>query len=357
MAAMRVGLLTGGGDSPGLNAVIRAIVRQGSNHHHDELFGFLNAWEGVMAQRYVDLTVESTRGLLPKGGTILGTRRGSPFDQPDGLEKVKQAFTDLVLDGIIAIGGNGTLTVSQMLFEQIGVPIVGVPKTIDNDIVGTDVTFGFHTAVQIATDAIDRLHTTAESHDRVILVEVMGRHAGWIATYSGIAGGATVILVPEEPFDLDAVCKTIRRRHTRGRYASIIVVAEGAVPVAGTMDLTERPTDEHGHMKLGGIAFDIAGEIELRTGFETGSSCSGTCSGAVPPTPTTGCCPPGTGWPPSTPSTTSSGVRWSSTRTIAWRWRHCRRPSGRRAPSTRPCTAPQRCSSDDGVLRMTVLFG
>ena len=163
MAAMRVGLLTGGGDSPGLNAVIRAIVRQGSNHHHDELFGFLNAWEGVMAQRYVDLTVESTRGLLPKGGTILGTRRGSPFDQPDGLEKVKQAFTDLVLDGLIAIGGNGTLTVSQMLYEQIGIPIVGVPKTIDNDIVGTDVTFGFHTAVQIATDAIDRLHTTAES--------------------------------------------------------------------------------------------------------------------------------------------------------------------------------------------------
>ena len=269
MAGMRVGLLTGGGDSPGLNAVIRAIVRQGSNHHHDELFGFLNAWEGVMAQRYVDLTVESTRGLLPKGGTVLGTRRGSPFDQPDGLEKVKQAFTDLVLDGLIAIGGNGTLTIAQMLFEQIGIPIVGVPKTIDNDIVGTDVTFGFHTAVQIATDAIDRLHTTAESHDRVILVEVMGRDTGWIATYSGIAGGATVILVPEEPFDLDAVCKTIRRRHTRGRYASIIVVAEGAVPVAGTMELTERPVDAHGHQKLGGIAFDIAGEIELRTGFET----------------------------------------------------------------------------------------
>jgi phosphofructokinase-like protein len=266
---MRVGVLTGGGDSPGLNAVIRAIVRQGRNHFHDELFGFQNAWEGVMAQRYVDLTVESTRGLLPKGGTVLGTRRGSPFDVPDGLDKVKQAFTDLVLDGLIAIGGNGTLTVAHLLYEQLGIPIIGVPKTIDNDIEGTDVTFGFHTAVQIATDAIDRLHTTAESHDRVILVEVMGRHAGWIATYSGIAGGATVILIPEEPFDIEAVCKTIRRRHTRGRYASIVVVAEGAVPKPGTFDLPDRPRDRFGHAKLGGISFDIASEIERRTGFET----------------------------------------------------------------------------------------
>jgi 6-phosphofructokinase 1 len=264
-----VGLLTGGGDSPGLNAVIRATVRKACNVYHDEVFGFLNAWEGVMDQRYVDLTVESTRGLLPKGGTMLGTRRGSPFDVPDGLAKVKQAFTDLVLDGLIVIGGNGTITVAQLLYEQIGIPVIGVPKTIDNDIEGTDVTFGFHTAVQIATDAIDRLHTTAESHDRVLLVEVMGRHAGWIATYSGIAGGATVILVPEEPFDIDEVCKVVRRRHTRGRYASIIVVAEGAVPRDGTLELEDQGIDQYGHVRLGGIAYRIAAEVEHRTGFET----------------------------------------------------------------------------------------
>lgn len=266
---MRVGVLTGGGDSPGLNAVIRAIVRKGCNHYHDEMFGFQNAWDGVMEQRYLDLTVESTRGLLPKGGTMLGTRRGSPFDHPDGLDKVKAAFTDLVLDGLVVIGGNGTLTVTQMLYEQLGVPVVGVPKTIDNDIEGTDVTFGFHTAVQIATDAIDRLHTTAESHNRVMLVEVMGRDAGWIATYAGIAGGATVILVPESPFDLDEVIKIIRRRHSRGRYASIVVVAEGAVPKPGTLQLTKAPIDQFGHAKLGGVAYDIAAEIERRTGFDT----------------------------------------------------------------------------------------
>ena len=164
---------------------------------------------------------------------MLGTRRGSPFDDPDGLEKVKRTFEDLLLDGLIVIGGNGSLTVAQLLYEQIGIPVVGVPKTIDNDIEGTDVTFGFHTAVQIATDAIDRLHTTAESHNRVILVEVMGRHTGWIATYSGIAGGATLILVPEQPFDIDEMIKTIRRRHARGRYASIVVVAEGAAAEGG----------------------------------------------------------------------------------------------------------------------------
>jgi 6-phosphofructokinase 1 len=266
---MRVGVLTGGGDSPGLNAVIRAVVRKGSMRYHDEMFGFVNAWEGVMHQRYIDLTVDSTRGLLPKGGTMLGTRRGSPFDTPDGLERVKAAFTELVLDGLIVIGGNGTLTVAHMLYDQLGIPVVGVPKTIDNDIEGTDVTFGFHTAVQIATDAIDRLHTTAESHDRVMLVEVMGRDAGWIATYAGIAGGATVILVPEEPFDIDEVIKTIRRRHTRGRYASIVVVAEGAVPKVGSMAIDEYAIDQFGHAKLGGITYDIAREIEQRTGYET----------------------------------------------------------------------------------------
>jgi 6-phosphofructokinase 1 len=266
---MRVGLLTGGGDCPGINAVIRAIVRKGCNIYHDEMFGFQNAWAGVMDQRYDDLTVEATRGLLPKGGTTLGTRRGSPFDDPDGLEKVKRTFEDLLLDGLIVIGGNGSLTVAQLLYEQIGIPVVGVPKTIDNDIAGTDVTFGFHTAVQIATDAIDRLHTTAESHNRVILVEVMGRHTGWIATYSGIAGGATLILVPEHPFDLDEMTKTIRRRHARGRYASIVVVAEGALPKEGSLAMPEEVIDQFGHVRLGGISYRIAAEIERRTGFDT----------------------------------------------------------------------------------------
>ena len=265
---MRVGLLTGGGDCPGINPVVRAIVRKGCAYYHDEMFGFYNAWEGVTDQRYDELTVETTRGLLPKGGTVLGTRRGSPFDDPDGLEKVKRTFEDLLLDGLIVIGGNGTLTVAQLLHEQIGIPVVGVPKTIDNDIEGTDVTFGFHTAVQIATDAIDRLHTTAESHNRVIFVEVMGRHTGWIATYSGIAGGATLILVPEQPFDMDEMVKTIRRRHSRGRYASIVVVAEGAVPKAGSLTLPDEEIDQFGHVKLGGISYRIAAEVEQRTGFE-----------------------------------------------------------------------------------------
>jgi 6-phosphofructokinase 1 len=207
--------------------------------------------------------------MLPRGGTLLGTRRGSPFEQIDGLSLVKATFEEMGLDALIVIGGNGSLTVSHMLWEQLGLPIVGVPKTIDNDIEGTQVTFGFHTAVQIATDAIDRLHTTAESHDRVMVMEVMGRHAGWIATYAGIAGGATVILIPERPFDIDEVCEVLGRRHERGRYASIVVVAEGAEPRPGTLDLPEHEIDRHGHVRLGGIAYRIAPEIEARTGFDT----------------------------------------------------------------------------------------
>ena len=261
--------MTGGGDCPGLNAVIRAIVRKGEVHYGDELVGFLDAWDGVLARRTVDLDVRSLRGMLPRGGTFLGTKRGSPYDHPDGPEQVLAAFADLGLDGAIVIGGNGSLTVACKLFTEYGVPLVGVPKTIDNDIVGTQVTFGFHTAVQIATDAIDRLHTTAESHDRVMVVEVMGREAGWIATYAGIAGGATVILVPEVPFDLDEVCAILRRRHERGRYASIVVVSEGAMPKEGTMDVPVPEIDRFGHKRLGGIAARIAPEIEGRTGFET----------------------------------------------------------------------------------------
>ena len=265
---MRVGVLTGGGDCPGLNAVIRAVVRKGEVHYGDEIIGFFDAWDGVLEHRYMQLDVRSLRGMLPRGGTLLGTKRGSPYDYPDGVERVQATFAELGLDGLIVIGGNGSLTVACRLHDEANLPIVGVPKTIDNDIVGTDVTFGFHTAVQIATDAIDRLHTTAESHDRVMVVEVMGRHTGWIATYAGIAGGATDILVPERPFDLDQVAATILRRHERGRFASIIVVSEGAEPVAGSLEIPDQGFDSSGHKRLGGIASFIAPELERRTGFE-----------------------------------------------------------------------------------------
>ena len=266
---MRVGILTGGGDCPGLNAVIRAIVRKGERVHGDELVGFLDAWDGVRDRRTVPLNIESMRGTLPRGGTVLGTRRGSPFDSPTGVQEVCATMSDLGLDGLIVIGGNGSLSIACQLHAEEGLPIVGVPKTIDNDIVGTDVTFGFNTAVQIATDAIDRLHTTAESHDRVMVVEVMGRHSGWIATPAGIAGGASVVLIPEIPFDIEEVCQRITRRHERGRYATIVVVAEGAEPVAGTLEVAEKVYDTFGHVRLGGIADVIAREIGQRTGFET----------------------------------------------------------------------------------------
>jgi 6-phosphofructokinase 1 len=266
---VRVGVLTGGGDCPGLNAVIRAIVRQGERIHGDEVIGFLDAWDGVRARKTMPLTVETMRGTLPRGGTVLGTKRGSPFDTESGVDEVAATIADLGLDSIIVVGGNGSLTVACKLHEEHGMPIVGVPKTIDNDIVGTDVTFGFHTAVQIATDAIDRLHTTAESHDRVMVVEVMGRHSGWIATHAGIAGGATMVLIPEIPFDIAEVCRRLSRRHERNRFASIVVVAEGAEPVLGTLDVDERTYDRFGHVLLGGISDVIAREIAARTGFET----------------------------------------------------------------------------------------
>jgi len=262
-------VLTGGGDCPGLNAVIRAIVRKGERHYGDEIVGFLNAWDGVRDRRTMPLSVESMRGMLPRGGTVLGTRRGSPFDEPDGVDKVKQTLHDLGLDGLIVIGGNGSLSVACRLYQEHGLPVIGVPKTIDNDIVGTDVTFGFNTAVQIATDAIDRLHTTAESHDRVMVVEVMGRHTGWIATSAGIAGGATAVLIPEIPFDIDELCARLSRRHDRGRFASIVVVAEGAEPIAGSLEMEDKVLDRFGHVVLGGVATRIAIAIGERTGFET----------------------------------------------------------------------------------------
>ncbi|HET9506856.1 MAG TPA: 6-phosphofructokinase [Gaiellaceae bacterium] len=265
----RIGILTGGGDCPGLNAVIRGIVRKGINKQGHEFVGFRYGWAGVLQNDAVELTNETTRGILHRGGTILGSSRTNPFKVEGGVDKVRESMRARGLNALIPIGGEDTLGVARKLVDE-GIPVVGVPKTIDNDLAGTDFTFGFQTAVQIATDAIDRLHTTAESHNRVIIVEVMGRHAGWIAAYSGIAGGADVILVPERPFDVDEVCSRIKRRHEGGSTFSIVVVAEGARPQDG--DIVSEfsgTTDAFGHVRLGGIAVELEKAIEARTGFES----------------------------------------------------------------------------------------
>jgi phosphofructokinase-like protein len=269
----RVGLLTGGGDCPGLNAVIRAVVRRGLVDDEHSVLGFRHGWAGVLSDDATELTLQSTAGILPRGGTILGTSRTNPFadgEDDRGLRAIRQTIAARALDALIPIGGEDTLGVALRLHRE-GIPVVGVPKTIDNDLGGTDVTFGFQTAVQIVTEAIDRLHTTAESHNRVMVVEVMGRHAGWIATHAGIAGGADAILVPERPFDIDEVCMRLRRRHERGRSFSIVVVSEGARPRAGSLQIREddAPTDAFGHARLGGIGVTLEGEIERRTGYET----------------------------------------------------------------------------------------
>jgi ATP-dependent phosphofructokinase / diphosphate-dependent phosphofructokinase len=271
---MKVGILTGGGDCPGLNAVIRAIVRKGSFHYEDEFVGFLEGWRGLLEDKSMPLDLSSVGGILPRGGTILRTSRTNPAKKPDGLDKCIATLKKHKIDALIAIGGDDTLSVAQKLHEK-GVKVVGVPKTIDNDLAGTDYTFGFDTAVNVVTEAIDRVHTTAEAHNRVMVVEVMGRNAGWIAIYSGVAGGADVILIPERPFDIDEVAETIRLRHARGRYFSIVVVAEGAKfstdmdPKHGAPILQDSEKDEFGHARLGGIANILAQEIERRTGFET----------------------------------------------------------------------------------------
>ena len=264
----RFGLLTGGGDCPGLNAVIRAVVRKGLNAYGHEFLGFRYGWAGVMSGDVVQLTHETTRGILHRGGTILGTSRTNPYKEDGGFERVQASLEQHRLDGLIPIGGEDTLGVAKRLADD-GIDVVGVPKTIDNDLAGTDYTFGFQTAVQIATDAIDRLHTTAESHNRVIIVEVMGRHAGWIAVHSGLAGGADAILVPERPFDIEEVCEHLRRRQRGGRTFSIVVVAEGATPKDGDVVSEYQQTDAFGHVRLGGIAVTLEKEIEERTGFET----------------------------------------------------------------------------------------
>ena len=262
----RVGILTGGGDCPGLNAVIRAVVRRAEGER--EVVGFRYGWAGVRDGDALPLDLENTRGLLHRGGTILGTSRTNPFKDGGGAERIVATMEANGVGSLIAIGGEDTLGVARRLGEH-GISVVGVPKTIDNDLSGTDFTFGFHTAVQIATDAIDRLHTTAESHNRVMVVEVMGRHAGWIAVYSGMAGGADSILVPERPFDVDEVCDRIRRRHSAGRTFSIVVVSEGATPRNGGETHAGAGTDAFGHARLGGIAVDLERAIEERTGYES----------------------------------------------------------------------------------------
>jgi ATP-dependent phosphofructokinase / diphosphate-dependent phosphofructokinase len=266
----RVGVLTGGGDCPGLNAVIRAVVRKGLQDGHT-LFGYRYGWAGVLEGDGDELTVERTAGILPRGGTILGSSRTNPFrsDGP-GVDGVRAGMERFGVDVLVPIGGEDTLGVAARLSEA-GVPVVGVPKTIDNDLKGTDYTFGFQTAVQIATEAVDRLHTTAESHNRVMVLEVMGRHAGFIAAHAGLAGGGDVILVPERPFDIEEVCDHIRRRHDAGRTFSIVVVSEGATPQEGTLSTTgtDGKLDAFGHERLGGIAVTLEREIEERTGYET----------------------------------------------------------------------------------------
>jgi 6-phosphofructokinase 1 len=266
--SVRVGVLTGGGDCPGLNAVIRAVVRKGEGVYGHNLVGFRHGWRGVVETEMVDLTIASTRGILPRGGTILGSSRTNPFNTDGGAERALETLKREHIDALIAIGGEDTLGVAAKLAAE-GASVVGVPKTIDNDLSATEVTFGFDTAVQIATDAIDRLHTTAESHDRVMVVEVMGRHAGWIALHSGLAGGADIILIPELPFDIGEVCDRITHRHQRGANFSIVVVAEGAVPAEGTMTLQSGETDEFGHVRLGGVANRVTEEIKDRTGYDT----------------------------------------------------------------------------------------
>ena len=265
---MRIGLLTSGGDCPGLNAVIRAVVRKVERVHGGTVLGFRDAWRGVMEDDWEALDVARCRGILPRGGTILGTSRVQPYSVEGGVDLVRAAVQRHRLDGFIVIGGEGSLAAADDL-RLDGVPCIGVPKTIDNDVVGTELTFGFDTAVHICSAAIDRLHTTAESHDRVMVVEVMGRHVGHIALRSGLAGGATMTLIPEVPFDVAEVCDALARRHAGSSYASIVVVAEGAEPVPGTVEGIDYEVDRFGHQRLGGISQVLAAEIESRTGIET----------------------------------------------------------------------------------------
>ncbi|MEV0592672.1 6-phosphofructokinase [Nonomuraea cavernae] len=263
---MRIGVLTGGGDCPGLNAVIRAVVRKGVGAYGHEFVGFRDGWRGPLEGETMPLDIQAVRGILPRGGTILGSSRTNPMKIEGGVDRIKDNLAVTGVDALIAIGGEDTLGVAKQLYDR-GVRVVGVPKTIDNDLSGTDYTFGFDTAVNIAVEAIDRLHTTAESHHRALICEVMGRHAGWIALHAGMAGGANVILIPEKPFDIDRVCEYVESRF-RTRYSPILVVAEGAHPIEGQMELQAGELDAFGHVRLGGIGEVLAREIEKRTGKE-----------------------------------------------------------------------------------------
>lgn len=264
---MRVGVLTGGGDCPGLNAVMRALVRKGVQEYGYDFIGFRDGWRGVLEGATVPLSVPAVHGILPRGGTIIGSSRTNPLKADHGVRRVRETLAAYEVDTLVTIGGEDTLGVAATLSDTYGVPCVGVPKTIDNDLSGTDYTFGFDTAVSIATEAIDRLHTTAESHMRVLVVEVMGRHAGWIALHSGLAGGANVILIPEQRFDVDQVCAWVTSRF-RASYAPIVVVAEGAAPAQGDMVLKDGSHDSFGHVRLSGVGEWLAKEIESRTGKE-----------------------------------------------------------------------------------------
>ena len=272
MAEKTIGILTGGGDCPGLNAVIRAVVRKGITAYRYRFRGILKGWKGMMECDWEPLGLEEISGILPKGGTILGTSRTNPFKEEDGGEIVVDNMRRIKLDALVAIGGEDTLGVTNKL-ASMGVPVVGVPKTIDNDLSGTDYTFGFDTAVNIVTEAIDRIHTTAESHNRVMVIEVMGRHSGWIALYAGLAGGADMILIPEQKYTIEEIVSTIRKRHERGKDFSIVVVAEGAqISAEGKENeyvVSEGGLDEFGHVKLGGIGQLVANAVEEATSYET----------------------------------------------------------------------------------------
>jgi phosphofructokinase-like protein len=285
----RVGVLTGGGDCPGLNAVIRAVTRRLLTRGH-EVVGVREGWRGLVDGRFAPLGPREISGILPRGGTILGTTRTNPYKTEGGVEQVLEHFASESLDALVAIGGEDTLGVAARLFEEHAFPVVGVPKTIDNDLSATDYTFGFDTAVFIATEAIDRLHTTAESHNRVMVVEVMGRHTGWIAVMSGIAGGADVILIPEHPITVEEACDDLRHRHERGKDFSIVVVSEGYELTYASGErrqvAQEAPaTDQFGHVRLGGVGEQLAREIEERTGFESRVTVLGHVQRGGSPTP------------------------------------------------------------------------
>ncbi len=265
---MKVGVLSGGGDAPGINAVIRAVVRKAIHGHGYETVGIKDGWRGLIDGEFVPLDLKTTSGMLPRGGSILGTSRTNPFKRENGPQRILENVEKEGIDAVVVIGGDDTLGVAYKMYE-LGLPCVGVPKTIDNDLAATDYTFGFHTAVSIACEALDRLHTTAEAHHRVIILEVMGRNTGWIALWAGLAGGADVILVPEKPFNIDEVCDIIRQRQKRGRNFSLVVAAEGAKPEGGEEIVYSSGVDEFGHARLGGVGYFLGKEIEKRMDIET----------------------------------------------------------------------------------------